>query len=152
MCTPLTLTLAILTPENDKQISFGLTHTCNSNGSDSWEIDFTYKEQVNGTWVALITLNLNVNPQAAKAQNAANSGLTSNQLLYLQGPVYNKAKQVAALTNSAPPVSEFMKNLTKGKVPSFAADDMKSIAAYAADLAAQNDQLNVMVISTLSVQ
>ena len=152
MCTPLSLTLAIITPENDKQISFGLTHTCNDNGSDSWEIDFTFKEKVSGNWVTLIDLKLNVNPQAQKAQTAANNGLTPNQLLFLQGPVYKKAKQVANQRSSSPALDHFIGALGADKIMSLTLDDLGPIEHHANESAVNNDQLNTLVVVTLSVQ
>jgi hypothetical protein len=152
MCTPLSLTLAIITPENDKQISFGLTHTCNDDGSDSWEIDFTFKEKVSGNWVTIIDLKLNVNPQAQKAQTTAANGLTSNQLLFLQGPVYKKAKQVANQQSSSPAVAQFVQTLKADKITSLTLNDLGPIETHANELAAKNDQLNALVIATLSVQ
>src|SRR5271166_282766 len=152
MCTPLTLTLAVITPQNDKQISFGLTHSCNDDGTDSWEIDFTYKEKVSGSFVTLIDLKLNVNPQAQKAQDAANKGLTPNQLLFLQGPVFKQAKKVADSGGPASEVAQFASKLKSADILGLEPDKVQPVIDHAAALASDNDRLNTLVTATLSVQ
>ena len=41
-CKPLSITLAVLAPDNLKQISFGLTKGCNTDDTAFWIIDFIF--------------------------------------------------------------------------------------------------------------
>jgi hypothetical protein len=48
-CTPIDVEVEIVTPDQMKQITFGLARLCNNDGSETWKINFELDEKQNST-------------------------------------------------------------------------------------------------------
>ncbi len=96
-CQPLSITLAVLAPDNKKQISFGLTKGCNPDDSAFWVIDFIFRDRPDqdSDFQDRVKLHVAVNlKDSAAAARLANEGLTSLDIAYLSGPITNRAKKL----------------------------------------------------------
>jgi hypothetical protein len=102
-CKPLSITLAVLAPDNLKQISFGLTKGCNADDSAFWVIDFIFRDRPdqNSDFQDRVKLHVAVNvTDNAAAEKLSNEGLTSLDLAFLSGPITNRAKKLPVNTAS----------------------------------------------------
>ena len=59
-CTPISVEVAILTPDDKHQINFGLTKGCNPDDTVFWIIDFLLKEQKGSTMVTRVEVHVHV--------------------------------------------------------------------------------------------
>lgn len=113
-CKPLSVMLAVLAPDNVKQVSFGLTKGCNPDDSAFWIIDFVFRDRPDSDSdfqdrVKLhVTLNIADNDAAEKLSK---EGLTTMDIAFLSGPITNRAKKLPAGTNSDPRLSNMTKAL-----------------------------------------
>lgn len=74
-CKAFSVEVAILTPDDKKEINFGLTKGCNPDGTDFWTIDFIYKDD-RGSGMKKrvevhVTVGENKKPKAAALAEAA---------------------------------------------------------------------------------
>jgi len=100
-CTPISLTLAVLLPDDLHQISFGLTKGCNPDDTAFWIIDFVFRDKVGTEFQDRVKLNLAVNVENNPAAEAlANSGLTNMDITFLNGPITNRARRLPAGTTA----------------------------------------------------
>jgi hypothetical protein len=110
-CKPLSITLAVLAPDNLKQISFGLTKGCNKDDSAFWIIDFIFRDRPDPDSDFQDRVKLHVaidvmdNDAAAKLQN---EGLNSLDLAFLSGPITNRAKNLPTGTSADPKLSRMV--------------------------------------------
>jgi hypothetical protein len=59
-CTPISVEVAILTPDDKHQINFGLTKGCNPDDTVFWIIDFLLKEQKGSKMVTRVEVHVHV--------------------------------------------------------------------------------------------
>lgn len=94
-CTAFSINLAILMPDNKRQISFGLTRGCLDDDTPFYMINFVLRDKVDGGFQDRVKLEITVgdtlNP---KAQALMDQGLSRTQLEFLQGPITTRAKNV----------------------------------------------------------
>jgi len=81
-CTPFSVDLEVITPDQLKKITFGLEKACNPNNTETWTIHFELDEAASAgaTFNEVVKLDISVDPQnnASAATTAAN-GLTPSQ-------------------------------------------------------------------------
>jgi len=101
-CTPISVTVAILTPDDKHQINFGLTKGCNPDNTEFWIVDFLLKEQKGGTMVTRVEIHVHIGKD--KSQDAANlaatKSLSPENVDLLNGPVADRAKALPPGTTS----------------------------------------------------
>ena len=101
-CTPFSVKIAILTPDDQHEIQFGLTKGCNPDNSVFWLIDFLLKEFKNG--VAKTRVEVHVTIGADKHGQAAilarTKRLSPESVDLLNGPVADRASRLPAGTSS----------------------------------------------------
>ena len=110
-CEPLSITLAVLAPDNLKQISFGLTKGCNPDDSDFWIIDFIFRDRPdqNNDFQDRVKCHVTIDvADNAAAEKLSNEGLTNLDLAFLSGPVTNRAKKLPAGTTTDAKLSNMM--------------------------------------------
>lgn len=78
-CTPISVTVAVITPDDKREIHFGLTHGCNPDGTDFWVIDFILKQLKAGEMKTRIEVHVTVN-KPEKAQQLADSAQQGQDL------------------------------------------------------------------------
>lgn len=98
-CKPFSINLAVLAPDNKRQVSFGLTKGCIDDKTPFYVINFVLRDRVEGGFQDRVKLNITVgdtlNP---KAQALMEQGMTATQLEFLQGPITTRAKKLEAGT------------------------------------------------------
>jgi len=102
-CTPLSVILAVLAPDNLKQISFGLTKGCNTDDSAFWVIDFVFRNRPDqdSDFQDRVKLHVAVNvTDNAAAERLQKEGLTNLDLAFLSGPITNRAKKLPSGTTN----------------------------------------------------
>lgn len=94
-CTPFSVTVAILTPDDETQINFGLTKGCNPDNTAFWIIDFILKEKnAAGQFVTRVEVHVHIGAEdAAAAEAVANARrLSPEGLDLLQTDVTDQAR------------------------------------------------------------
>jgi len=99
-CKPFTVALALLMPDNKRQISLVVDRGC-VNDSPVYLIIFVLRDLVDGDFQDRVKLQVTLG-DVDKAQGLMDSGLKASQLDFLTGPVTNKAKKLAAGTTKDP--------------------------------------------------
>jgi hypothetical protein len=94
--------LAVLSPDDQTQISFGISRQNTSSGP-LLLIDFVLRTQeTSGQFQDRVKLHVSVGPSdTAEAQAMADRGLTMTQLEFLQGPITTRAQALASVADSA---------------------------------------------------
>lgn len=99
-CTPISVEVAILTPDDKHEIHFGLTKGCNSDDTVFWVVDFLLKEDKNGQMKTRIEVHVHVGKdKAADAAKLADSKqLSQENIDLLNGPAFKRAQKLPAGT------------------------------------------------------
>jgi hypothetical protein len=95
-CTPFSVAIAVLTPDDQHEIHFGLTKGCNPDNSAFWLIDFMLKEFKNGQMKTRVEVHVTVGKELQpKAEDVAKAQkLTPEKVDLLNGPVADRAKNL----------------------------------------------------------
>jgi hypothetical protein len=96
-CTPFSITLAVLAPDDLKQVSFGLTKGCKPDESAFWIVDFVFRDRPDedSDFQDRVKLHVSVNTaDNPAAEKLAKSGLTNMDIAFLSGPVTNRSKKL----------------------------------------------------------
>ena len=102
-CKPFSVTLAVLAPDNKRQISFGITKGCITDNQAFYVLNFVLRDIVDGDFQDRVRLHVEVgDTDSDKAQRMIDRGLTMTQLSWLQGPITNKTKGLPVGTTSNP--------------------------------------------------
>ena len=100
-CVPFSISLAVLAPDNKRQISFGLTKGCNADESAFWIINFILRDKVGDEFQDRVKLFVSVNTEKnPAAEKLAKEGLSNTDISFLVGPVTNRAKKLPAGTTA----------------------------------------------------
>ncbi len=100
-CVPFTVSLAVLAPDNKRQVSFAITKGCNADDTAFWLLHFVLRDKVEGGFQDRVVLDVRVNAQNNPlAEKLATEGINRTQLDFLQGPITNAAKRLPAGTTS----------------------------------------------------
>lgn len=116
-CKAFSVEVAVLTPDDKKEIHFGLTKGCNPDGSDFWTIDFLYKED-RGTGMKKrvevhVTVGENKKPKAEALASAAqnNQPLPDTQTNLLLGKIKARSAQLPPGTVKDPELEKLLLKL-----------------------------------------
>lgn len=92
-CIPVSVAVAVLTPDDQREIRFGLTRQCNSDGSAVWIIDFTLCQLRNGVMKPRVTVHVTVGEdKARRAETLAQSqALSPAKLSLLENQIVERA-------------------------------------------------------------
>lgn len=101
-CTPISVTVAILTPDDQHEINFGLTKGCNPDDTAFWIVDFILKEQVGNQMKTRVEIHVHIGKD--KEQDAVKLAQTKklspeNEDL-LNGPAADRAKALPSGTTT----------------------------------------------------
>jgi hypothetical protein len=111
-CTPFSVVLAILAPDNKRQVSFGITKGCLSDDKAFFIINFVLRDLVNDEFQDRVRLHVTVgDTDNDKAQRMIDRGLTMTQLQFLQGPVTSKTKNLPPGTTTNAPAEKTLGNI-----------------------------------------
>lgn len=95
-CKPFAIVLAVLAPDNKRQVSIGVSRGCHSDDKAFYIINFVLRDKLeSGEFQDRVRLFVSVGEtDNEKAQRLIDSGMTMTQLQFLQGPITNKAKSL----------------------------------------------------------
>jgi len=92
-CTEFSVSFALLTTDNTRQISFGVTRGCIDASTPLYVLSFVLRDKVDGGFQDRVKLLVTVGPESNdKAQAIIDRGLRSAQQDFLEGPITSKAK------------------------------------------------------------
>lgn len=80
-CTPISVDLEVITPDQKRKITFGLERDCNNDGTAEWVIHFELDEaSTPGNFQEVVKLDIDINDENHdKAEATAKNGLDANQ-------------------------------------------------------------------------
>lgn len=111
-CKPFSITLAVLAPDNKRQISFGITKGCITDDQAFYVLNFVLRDIVDGDFQDRVRLHVEIgDTDSEKAQRMIDRGLTMTQLSWLQGPVTNKTKNLTAGTTQNAPAEKTLSQI-----------------------------------------
>jgi len=100
-CKELTVSLALLMPDNKRQISLVVDRGCVNDTTPVYLIIFVLRDLVDGEFQDRVKLQVTIG-DVSKAQGLMDRGLKASQLDFLTGPITNKAKKLPPGTTSNP--------------------------------------------------
>jgi hypothetical protein len=105
-CTPLSVGLALLAPDDQRQVYFGLTRHCNPDGSSFWMLDFVLSQLRNGAMKPRVTLQVTIGEDKQKRAEslAASRKLSPAQLSLLQNQIADRAASLSPKKATTDPV------------------------------------------------
>jgi hypothetical protein len=88
--------VAVLTPDDKREVHFGLTHGCNPDNTDFWTIDFILKVLRSGEMKTRVEVHVTVG-ESKKGQAAAladSKDLTPAKVSLLKNQIADRATEV----------------------------------------------------------
>ena len=100
-CKEFSVTLAVLAPDNKRQISFAMERGCIDDNTPFFVLIFVLRDKTPDGFQDRVKLKVTVGPQDnAKAQKLMDAGLKDTQLQFLEGPITSAAKKLPSGTTS----------------------------------------------------
>ncbi len=113
-CKPFSVVLAVLAPDNKRQVSFAVSKGCITDDQPFYVLNFVLRDKVNGGFQDRVRLHVTVgDTDNPKAQKLIDHGMTMTQLQFLQGPVTSSAKALPTGTTSDPATEKQLAAITK---------------------------------------
>jgi hypothetical protein len=98
-CTEFSVSFALLTSDNQRQVSFGVTRGCLDAQTPLYVISFLLRDKIGDDFQDRVRLLITVGPESHdKAQAIIDRGLRSSQKDFLEGPITTRAKAAPAGT------------------------------------------------------
>jgi hypothetical protein len=111
-CKPFSIVLAVLAPDNKRQVSFAMSRGCIDDNTPVYVINFVLRDKVGEDFQDRVRLHVTVgDTDNPKAEKMINNGLTMTQLEFLQGPVTSKAKKLPTGTTNDPKTENVIRNV-----------------------------------------
>ena len=99
-CTPFSVNLAVLSPDDQTQVSFGIARHCPPTGP-LYIIIFVLRTNETGGFQDRVKLEVTLgDTDNDDAQAMVDRGLTMTQIQFLQGPITNRAQSLPDGTTS----------------------------------------------------
>jgi len=110
-CTEFSVSFALLTSDNTRQISFGVTRGCIDASTPLYVISFVLRDKIGTDFQDRVKLLVTVGPESNdKAQAIIDRGLRSSQKDFLEGPITSKAKVAPPGTTQDTPAGQPIAN------------------------------------------
>jgi hypothetical protein len=104
-CTEFSVSFALLTSDNNRQVSFGVTRGCLDANTPLYVISFLLRDRIGGDFQDRVRLLVTLGPESGpKAQEIMDRGLRSTQKAFLEGPITTRARVAPAGTTESTPV------------------------------------------------
>jgi hypothetical protein len=109
-CTPISVEVAILTPDDQHEIHFGLTKGCNADNTAFWIVDFLLKELKAGQMKTRVEIHVHVgkDKEDDAKKLAQSQTLTPENVDLLSGPAADRAKKLAPGTSNDQKLSKIV--------------------------------------------
>ena len=103
-CTEFSVNFALLTSDNKRTVSFGVTRGCIDPNTPFYVISFLLRDKIGDEFQDRVRLLVTVGPESNdKAQAIIDRGLRFTQKTFLEGPITNKSKTAPAGTTQETP-------------------------------------------------
>jgi hypothetical protein len=103
-CSEFSVSFALLTTDNKRQISFGVTRGCIDAHTPLYVISFLLRDKVGDEFQDRVKLLVTIGPESNdKAQAIIDRGLRSSQKGFLEGPITTRAKIAPKGTTESTP-------------------------------------------------
>jgi len=113
-CKPFSIVLAVLAPDNKRQVSFGVTKGCISDDQPFYVLNFVLRDKIGDEFQDRVRLHVTVgDTDNEKAQRLIDRGLTMTQIQFLQGPLTSKTKSLPSGTTSDPQAEKAVASIVK---------------------------------------
>ena len=114
-CKPFSIILAVLAPDNKRQVSIGVSRGCHADDKPFYIINFVLRDKTeSGEFQDRVRLFVSVgDTDNEKAQRLIDNGMTMTQLQFLQGPITNKAKALPPGTTANEATEKVVANILK---------------------------------------
>jgi hypothetical protein len=117
-CVPFSISLAVLAPDNKRQISFGLTKGCNADDTAFWIINFVLRDRIGDEFQDRVKLHVAVNTDKnPAAEKLAKEGLSNTDISFLVGPVTNRARKLPAGSNADAKLNTMLATVVDSHAP-----------------------------------
>lgn len=111
-CTPFSIVLAVLAPDNKRQVSFGVTKGCINDDKAFYVLNFVLRDKIGDEFQDRVRLHVTVgDTDSDKAQRLIDHGLTMTQIDFLQGPLTSKTKSLPKGTTANAPSEKLLGSL-----------------------------------------
>src|SRR5271157_2074583 len=100
-CKELSVTLALLMPDNKRQISLVINRGCIDDNTPIFDLIFVLRDLINGQFQDRVKLRVTLG-DPDKAQAFMDRGMKASQLDFLTGPITNSAKKLQPGTKKDP--------------------------------------------------
>ncbi|HEX8424148.1 MAG TPA: hypothetical protein VF634_12080 [Pyrinomonadaceae bacterium] len=117
-CKSLTVILAVLAPDNKRQISFGLSKICQDANTAVYVIEFVLRDLIGDEFQDRVRLHIDVGGDTKDkdaAQKLMDRGLSMTQLQLLKGPITARTKNLPPGTEKDQKAEELIRNIPKVK-------------------------------------
>ena len=117
-CKSFTVVLAVLAPDNKRQISFGMSKICQDAKKAIYIIEFVLRDMADGGFQDRVRLHIDIGgdlKDQEAAQKLVDRGLTMTQLQFLQGPVTARTKNLPPGTEKDEKAEALLKSISKIK-------------------------------------
>ena len=93
-CTPISVEVAILTPDDKHEVHFGLTKGCNPDNTAFWIVDFLLKEEKGGQMKTRVEIHVHIGKDKEKDAEklSQTKKLSPENEDLLSGPAADRAK------------------------------------------------------------
>ena len=94
-CSEFSVNLALLSPNNKRQISFGMMRGCADANTPFYAMIFILRDLIGDEFQDRVKVEVKIGPTLNdQAEALMRRGLTASQLDFLQGPMTNRAKRL----------------------------------------------------------
>lgn len=117
-CKSFSVVLAVLAPDNKRQISFGMNKICKDAETAMYIIEFVLRDRIGDEFQDRVHLHVDVGgdlKDQAAAEQLMNRGMSLTQLQFLQGPVTTRAKALPPGTGTDKKAEDLVKQVPKVK-------------------------------------
>src|SRR5947208_7946967 len=103
-CSEFSVSFALLTTDNKRQISFGVTRGCLDAHTPLYVISFLLRDKIGDDFQDRVKLLVTIGPESNdKAQAIIDRGLRASQKGFLEGPITTRAKAAPTGTTQDTP-------------------------------------------------
>ena len=117
-CKSFTVALALLAPDNKRQISFGMSKICQNAEDAIFIMEFVLRDRIGDEFQDRVRLHVDVGgdlKDKAKAQELMDRGLSMTQLQFLKGPLTLRTKNLPQGTDKDKKSEDLIKGIVNLK-------------------------------------
>ena len=117
-CKSLTIALALLAPDNKRQVSFGMSKICQDANTAVYVIEFVLRDKIGDEFQDRVRLHVDVGGDTKDkdaAQALMDRGMSMTQLQFLKGPLTARTRNLPRGTEKDQKAEDMIRGLPKMK-------------------------------------